>query len=156
MKRLGHQFASIINIAYAKHRKAIGMHAGELINAKMHESVDNGLAFDRTRFEPYAERTKTDRKRGGFQTSRVDFQRDRKRIKTSKTEWVGGAYAAIRFPKIQISRKYNLGQVMFFHQKGMGANPERHIFPEKDADIPQVLHDKVKRFIRVKLNEPIR
>jgi hypothetical protein len=155
MKLLGNQFKRKLSIAYTRGRKAILTHAGEVVNDRMHKNVDRGVGFDGKKYAPYADRTKKDRKRLGYGTNKVDFQRSQRRIKMSRVRIVGGTKAVVDWPQVEMRQGRSIGQVMYYHQYGMGKNPVRHIFPEKDQDIPQTVHKDVAKFIKERLNEPV-
>lgn len=122
--KLGAQFADKIKKQMIPMRKEGAKAIAEGIIAQMEENVDRGVGFDsgQDKYQrSYAPRTIRDRKKGGFQVSFADLQRANRRVKSSFVESQDDR-ATIRFR--------SGGNLMFYHQWGMGNNPRRQLFPD--------------------------
>jgi hypothetical protein len=146
MKSLGDQFADIIDRQMPKAIKAIVKETGKAINAQMHRNVDRGVGFDGKEYQQYAESTAKDRERLGFKFSLtpVTFQRFDENIKKSTVESISDDVAKIVFHG-KARDKYSWANVFYFHQHGMGNNPERLIFPKEEKHIPKTIIDEAHK-----------
>jgi hypothetical protein len=153
---IGNQFHSKFQRAVKVRRKRIAEIAGKRVREEMFANVDKGTDFAGTPFKGYAPRTIQERRKGGFQTGLVDFQRTLRRIKDALVVWKNNAAEIFWNPTpARKGYKYTIGQVFFFHQHGLGNNPERNIFPKNPSDIKQAVHDDIHKAVREVLDEPI-
>jgi hypothetical protein len=152
---LGDQFSKIIRKAFNDRHKRISETAGERIKDQMLANVDRGLDFKGAKFTRYSNFTVKERARKGFQTRFVDFQRDMRRIREVAVRYVAKS-AEIFWPAIRMGKKYSISQVFFFHQHGMGNNPERNILPKIESDIQDAIHNDIRKKIGAILDEPVK
>jgi hypothetical protein len=152
---LGDQFEKKLRKAFNSRHRQIAETAGERIKEQMFANVDRGVDFKGARFTKYAKSTVAERARKGFQTSFVDFQRELRRIKEASVRYVAKS-AEIFWPAIRMGKKYSIGQVFFFHQYGMGNNPERNILPKVETDIRAGVHNDIRKKIGAILDEPVK
>lgn len=102
------------------------------LNRAMHRNVDNGRSFEDDKYDKlYEVRTGRDRRLEGFQSSFVDLQRGRKRVKSSQVRSITDRSAEIFYPDPEA------GRIMYEHNFGSwkgGRLPRRLLFPDVTAD----------------------
>lgn len=143
MSSPGKQFERIMKTWANKALSKMAVELSDEVVRQMHINVDRGESFDGEAYNSqYAERTKKDRKRLGFQTSRVDLQRSRRRIKQTHTQAVAKGVARTRFKPNTDRKGQTAGVIMFAHHNGVGNLPVRRIFPTRKQTVPNEALEK--------------
>lgn len=122
--KLGAQFTEKIKKQMIPMRKEGAKHIAEGIIDQMKQNVDQGVGFDSGASyykREYSERAIRERTKGGFQVRFTDLQRANRRVKSVYAESQDDR-ATIRFR--------SGGNLMFYHQWGIGNNPRRQLFPD--------------------------
>ena len=139
----GAQFEKAMKQWADKALSKMAVELNEEVVRQMNENVDRGETFKGETFKRnYAERTIADRRRLGFQVSRVDLQRRRRRIKHTHTHSTGRGVAQTRFLSQTDRRGQNAGVIMHAHHTGEGKLPIRRIFPTKHKTVPKLALEK--------------
>lgn len=156
----GHGFMDKITKQVAKMKADGSEFMAKEIVEQMKENVDNGTSFDKGESfyaVEYAPRTKTDREKGGYQTSYADLQRGLKRVKSAEVRKYG-RMSTIRFA--------SGGDIMFKHNWGDESTnlPRRQLFPDviegsgklvNPSSMPKKIVDDTLKFGTRLMNEPV-
>lgn len=116
-------FNSVVEKQLRKLKLRGAKYMAEQIIEQMEQNVDAGVGFESGKYDPiYAQRTRRDRKREGYQTGFVDLQRGEKRVKT----------AYVNATKEPVEIKFGRGgHIMLQHNFGVGDwLPRRQLFPD--------------------------
>lgn len=154
MKSMGDQFYDKIRGIVGSRSGRMSLKVADKVGESMKKNVDSGRAFNGRSFTSYAPRTRADRRRLGLSGSPkpVTFQRFTRRIKAYQTERFSGG-ARLHWRGLTGRRAYSFGQILYFHQHGIGKNPKRKILPETTNEIPQQFHRDIAKQLRPILDE---
>ena len=128
MKSLSQQFSEKIHKQFSAFEVKGAKTIAKGIISQMEKNVDRGVGFDSnsSKYErKYAERTVNERKKGGFQTSFADLQRNNKRVKSAFVKEDANR-ATIGF-----AQQFEGGHsILLLHQWGLAHLPRRQLFPD--------------------------
>lgn len=154
--KLGDQFIKIMQGVVKRDAYAISEMAMTELKADIDARMDKGLDINGRDFAPYSPATVKDRAGLGLGAGErpVTLQRLLKRIKLGMIERVDDATAKLHWNN-QPGRDGTFGRILYYHQMGMGKNPQRKILPESDNEFPKKITDSVTKKSTKLLDAPL-
>ena len=141
---LSKQLLDSLKPRLAKMNTDVAPVVAEDIRTRALENTNNGRAFGNDPYKKtYAPQTVKERKRGGYQTSHVDFRRKEKRIERMRVKKPINDHTGAEIGWNDASN----GKLFNLHHKGEGKQPIRRIFPESPSSLPNDVHDNARNLI---------